>query len=530
MSEWDVIVIGGGHNGLVAANYLGRAGAHVLVLERRPMVGGAAITEETWPGFKINTFSYVAGLLRQEIVDELELPKYGYRTILYDPQYCMPFPDGRALKLWVDTDRAAKEIAKFSEKDARTYPKYVEYWDRVLELIEPVMLAPPAPLAEMFQMFSTPETETVVRDLFLRSAQDLLDEWFESDELKAVLVPNAVIGTMCGPSTPGTAYVLAHHNVGNLDGHKQVWGFSVGGMGGITQALARAAVANGVQIRTGVGVKNLVVRDGTVTGVETTSGETISSRMVASNADAQTTFLKLAPPGSLPVEFEKEVRGIRSRGAALKFNAALSALPEFTADPGAPSDAHRSTVDIAPSLAYLERGYRDAMEGRFSTQPFIEMLFQSALDPSVAPPGKHTLTCFVQYAPTELRGTDWDSYKATAAERVLDTIEEYAPTIRKVVEHWQLISPKDIENTLGMTGGNIFQGDITPDQILSFRPVPGWVQYRTPLPGLYLCGSAAHPGGGVTGAAGHNAAQIILEDWRRPSGTPPPVPSPGSVR
>jgi phytoene dehydrogenase-like protein len=521
VSEWDVVVVGGGHNGLVAATYLGRAGARVLVLERRPVVGGAAVTEETWPGFRINTFSYVAGLLRPEIVDELELRKYGYRTILYDPQYCMPFPNGRALKLWVDTARAAAEIAKFSVKDARAYPKYVEYWDHVLELIEPVMLAPAAPLADLFQMFSTPETETLVRDLFLRSAKDLLDEWFESDELKAVLVPNAVIGTMCGPSTPGTAYVLAHHNVGNLDGHKQVWGFSVGGMGGITQALARAAVANGVQIRTGVGVKDLLLHDGTVAGVTTTSGETISAKAVASNADAQTTFLKLAPPGSLPADFEKEVRGIRSRGAALKFNAALSALPEFKADPGVPSDAHRSTVDIAPSLDYLERGYRDAMDGRFSTKPFIEMLFQSALDPSVAPPGKHTMTCFVQYAPTRLWDSDWDSYKATAAERVLDTIEEYAPSIRRVVEHWQVISPKDIEATLGMTGGNIFQGDITPDQILSFRPVPGWAQYRTPLAGLYLCGSAAHPGGGVTGAAGHNAAQIILEDLHRPSSPGP---------
>ena len=525
MTQWDVIVVGGGHNGLVAANYLGKAGARVLVLERRSVVGGAAITEETWPGFRINTFSYVAGLLRQEIVAELELRKYGYRTILYDPQYCMPFPNGRALKLWVDTDRAAKEIANFSAQDAQAYPKYVEYWDHVLELIEPVMLAPPAPLAELFEMFSTPETETLVRDLFLRSAQDLLDEWFESDEVKAALAPNAVIGTMCGPGTPGTAYVLAHHNVGILDGHKQVWGFSVGGMGGITQALARAAEANGVQIRTGVAVKNLVIHRGVVTGVETASGETISAPIVASNADAQTTFLKLAPPGSLSTEFEKEVRGIRSRGAALKFNAALSALPEFTADPGAPSDAHRSTVDIAPSLAYLEQGYRDAMDGRFSSHPFIEMLFQSALDPSVAPPGKHTMTCFVQYAPTELRGADWDSFKATAGERVLDTIEEYAPNIRRVVEHAQLISPKDIESTLGMTGGNIFQGDITPDQILSFRPVPGWAQYRTPLPGLYLCGSAAHPGGGVTGAAGHNAAQIILEDWRATSGAPSSVPS-----
>lgn len=525
MSQWDVIVVGGGHNGLVTAAYLGRAGARVLVLERRSVVGGAAVTEETWPGFKINTFSYVAGLLRPEIVQDLALPNYGYRTILYDPQYCMPFPTGRALKLWVDTSRAAEEIAKFSAKDARAYPKYVEYWDRVLELIEPVMLAPPVPLAELFQMFSTPETETLVRDLFLRSAQDLLDEWFESDEVKAVLAPNAVIGTMCGPSTPGTAYVLAHHSVGNLDGHKQVWGFSVGGMGGISQSIARAAVANGVTIRTGVGVRNFLVQRGAVLGVETTTGETITAPIVASNADAQTTFLKLVPPGTLSPDFEKEVRGIRSRGAALKFNAALSALPEFTADPGAPGDFHRSTVDIAPSLDYLERGYREALDGGFSSKPFIEMLFQSALDPSVAPPGKHTMTCFVQYAPTDLRGTDWDSYKATAADRVLDTIQEYAPNIRKVVQNWQVISPKDIETVLGMTGGNIFQGDITPDQILSFRPIPGWAQYRTPLKGLYLCGAAAHPGGGVTGAPGHNAAQVILEDWRGAPGVSSPAPS-----
>ena len=520
MTDWDVIVVGGGHNGLVAATYLAKAGARVLILERRPEVGGAVVSEETWPGFKINTFSYVAGLLRPEIVDELGLSQYGYRTILYDPQYFVPFPDGRALKIWADTDRAAAEIAKFSKRDAEAYPKYVAYWDRVLELIEPAMMAPPAPLAEMFQMFSTPETETLVRDLFLRSAQDLLDEWFESDAVKAALAPNSVIGTMCGPRTPGTAYVLAHHNIGNLDGHKQVWGFSVGGMGAISQALARAAVATGVQIRTGVGVKSLSVTGGRVTGVETTTGEKLAARVVASNADAQTTFLKLAPSGSLPAEFEKEVRGIRSRGAALKFNAALSALPAFTADPQVPGDAHHASVEIGPSLAYLDQAYRDGLDGRFSSHPYIEILFQSSLDPSVAPPGKHTMTCFVQYAPTELKGTDWDSYKATAAERVLDTIEEYAPSIRRVVDHWQVVSPKDIEATLGMTGGNIFQGDITPDQILSFRPVPGWVQYRTPLPGLYLCGSAAHPGGGVTGAAGHNAAQVIIEDLHRSASLP----------
>lgn len=520
MSDWDAVVVGAGHNGLVAASYLARAGARVVVLERRPVVGGAAVTEETWPGFHLSTYSYVAGLLRPTIVDELGLRAHGYRTILYDPQYCMPFPDGRMLKLWVDTDRSVREIARFSERDARAYPKYVAYWERVLDLIDPVLLAAPAPLSELFQLFSSPEAETLVRDLFLRSARDLLDDWFESEELKAALAPNAVIGTMCGPDTPGTAYVLAHHSIGVLDGHRQVWGFSVGGMGGISRALASAARGYGAEVRTGVGVRRILVAGGRAVGVETDSGDTIRARVVASNADAQHTFLGLTPPDALPAEFRRAVERIRSRGAALKLNAALSRLPEFPSDPGAPADVHRSTVDLAPSLDYLERAYRDAREGRFSSHPFVELLFQSSLDPSVAPPGKHTMTAFVQYAPGQPNGSDWDSYRDRAAETVLDTVAEYAPDVRRAVEHWQVKTPVDLERELGLTGGSIFHGDITPDQILSFRPVPGWARYRTPVPGLYLCGSAAHPGGGVTGAPGHNAAQAILEDWRS-DGSPP---------
>jgi phytoene dehydrogenase-like protein len=512
MSDWDAIVVGGGHNGLVTAAYLAKAGRRTLVLERRPIVGGACVTEETWPGFRMNTFAYVAGLLRPQIIHDLDLHRFGFRTLLYDPQYFMPFPDGRALKLWVDPDRAAKEIQRFSAKDARAYPRYVQYWDDVLALIEPIMMAPPAPLSEMFQLFGTTEAERLVRDLLLRSARSLLDDWFESEEVKAALVPNAIIGTMCGPDTPGTAYILAHHSIGILDGHSQVWGFSVGGMGRITEALARSAAHRGAVIQTGTEVRSLIVNGGKVTGVETASGERFTAPVVASSADAQNTFLRLVPAGDLPPEFVRDVKRIRSRGAALKFNVALSSLPEFSSDPGAPADAHRSTVDIAPSLEYLERAYSDARGGHFSSHPFLEIVFQSAIDSSVAPPGKHTMTCFVQYAPQDLKDRSWDAAKPELADRILGTLEEYAPNVRKLVEHWQVITPHDIERVLGMTGGNIFQGDITPDQILSFRPVPGWARYRTPISGLYLCGSAAHPGGGVVGAPGYLAARAILED------------------
>ena len=407
----------------------------------------------------------------------------GTEPILYDPQYCMPFPDGRALKLWVDTDRASREIAKFSVKDARTYPKYVEYWDRVLELIEPVMLAPPAPLAEMFQMFSTPETETLVRDLFLRSAQDLLDEWFESDELKAVLVPNAVIGTMCGPNTPGTAYVLAHHNVGNLDGHKQVWGFSVGGMGGITQALARAAVANGVQIRTGVAVKQLVVREGTVTGVETYLPE----RRSRHERSPQMPTPK-RPSSSSPH------RGRSRRSSKKRFAASGPGEPRSSSTPRcrrSPSSRRfralpvtptaRPSISLPPStISSGGTGTRWRAGSRPSRSS--KCCSRAPSTPRSRPPGSIHRPVSSNTRPRSFEGPIGIPTKRRRRSGSWRRSKSTAPTIRKVVEHWQLISPKDIENTLGMTGGNIFQGDITPDQILSFRPVPGWVRSRTPCP------------------------------------------------
>ncbi|MCI4364498.1 MAG: NAD(P)/FAD-dependent oxidoreductase [Thermoplasmata archaeon] len=510
--KFDVAIVGGGHNALVHAGYLAKAGARVVVLERRPILGGACVTEEPWPGYRINTYAYVAGLLRPNIAEELELSKFGYSPILYDPQAFCPFPDGRSLSLWNDTDKTVKEIAKFSKKDAAAYPKYEEFWDNVLDLVEPLMLAPPVPLADLVSQFPGAEAEELVRSLFLLSAQDFLDEWFESDHVKVAFATNAVIGEMAGPRTPGTAYVLAHHNIGVLEGSRKVWGFSKGGMGRITEAMAKSAQHHGAVLRTGVTVKEILVHGGRAVGVELEGGERIEARAVSSSVDAKQTFLHLVPREHLSSDVVREVERIKSRGAALKFNAALSGLPKFTVAPETPGPHHRGAIELCPSMEYLEKAYDDGKYGRFSEHPFIDCELQSVLDPSMAPPGRHVMTCFVQYAPYELRGTTWDEFKPKAAERILDTYAEYAPNIRDVVEHWQVISPLDIERTLGLTGGNIFQGDITPDQIFSFRPILGWSGYRTPVTGLYLCGSAAHPGGGVTGAPGHNAAQVVLED------------------
>lgn len=521
MAEYDAIIVGAGHNGLVTAGYLARAGARVLVLERRGLVGGACVTEEPWPGFKISTFGYAAGLLRPKIVDDLELKRFGYRPILCDPQGFAPFPDGRSLTFWLDEEKTQREIARFSSRDAAAYPRYLAWWDGILDQIEPILLAPPVPLGAMLQGWSGGDPQQLLKDLFLQSAADLLDQWFESVELKGVLASSSIIGTFAGPRTPGTAYILAHNNVGILDGHRRIWGLSEGGMGGITQAMARSAAHHGAEIRTSAGVRRILVEGGRAVGVETEAGATHRARVIVSSLDLQQTFLHLVPEDAVDLGFRLRVRKIRSEGACLKFNAALDRLPHYTAaaDPTRLSGA----LDVAPSIDYLERAYDEGKYGRFSRRPYIDIYHQSLLDPTVAPPGKHTMTCFVQYAPSELREQRWDEARPQVAETVLDTLQEYAPDIRETVRAWQVITPQDIEEMLGMTGGNIDQGDITPDQLFSFRPIPGWTSYRTPLPGLYLCGCATHPGGGVLGAPGHNAAQVILSDWNGARAGAPPA-------
>ncbi len=507
-------MVGGGHNGLTAAAYLARGGARVLVLERRPLVGGACVTEEPWPGFRINTYAYLAGMLSGRVIEDLDLTRHGYRTIPHDPEAFLPFPDGRSLTLWSDLARSQKEIAKFSKRDAAVYPKYLDHWSEIIGLLGPILGGPPPSLRELAEQFRGPRYERLLRDLVLRSAEDLLSEWFESDELKAVLGFSACVGAFTSPRRPGTAYVLAHNSVTELEGRAGAWGFCVGGMGRTTEALARAAQTFGAEIRTGMGVRRLLVQDGRVAGVETDDGGTVESRIVASSVDIKRTLLALAPPDLVPAELQRQVRGFRTCATTLKFNAALRRLPRFSAAPEAPGPHHRASVLIGPSLEYLDRAYETARAGRLSDPPFAEILFQSAVDPTVAPPGHHTMTCSVKYAPTALAGPSWSDRRAAAADLVLATIEEYAPDIRGVVEHAQVVTPQDIEETLGMTGGSCFHGDLTPDQMFSLRPFPGASGYRLPVPGLYLCGSSAHPGGGVTGIPGRNAAQVMLADLK----------------
>jgi phytoene dehydrogenase-like protein len=516
MADCDVVVVGAGHNGLVAAGYLARAGARVTVLERRPLVGGACVTESPWPGYRINTFAYASGLLRPQIVHDLELGRFGFDPILPDPQGFLPQPDGRHLAFWLDEKKDQKEIAKFSARDAEAYPRYLRYWDEVLDVIEPAMMHPPSPLGEFVGTFRPGEAERLIRDLFLTSARDFLDDWFESPELKAALAVGAVIGTFAGPYTPGTAYILGHHNIGRIGEHRRVWGHARGGMGTITESMARSAAHHGATIRTGVGARRVVLEGGRAVGVETDSGEVVRARAVVSTVDAKRTLLGLVPPDTLDRPVEERLGRIRAQAACLKFNAALDGLPKFTA---APDPKYLvGAVDIAPSMEYIERAYDDAKYGRFSRAPTVDAYFQSVVDPSVAPPGKHTMTCFVQYGPTELRSGSWDDAREEVAEVTLATLEAYAPGIRRLVRHWQVVTPLDLERTLGLPGGNIDQGDITPDQIFSLRPIPGWAAYRTPVPGLYLGGSAAHPGGGVIGAPGHNVAAVVLDDLRAGAG------------
>ncbi|MGA7923527.1 MAG: NAD(P)/FAD-dependent oxidoreductase [Thermoplasmata archaeon] len=512
MAVFDTIVIGGGHNGLVTAGYLAKAGASVLVLEKQAIVGGACITEETWPGFRINTFAYASGLLRPQITRDLELARYGYEPILSDPQQFVPFPDGRSLTFWLDDERTAKEIGLFSHRDARAYAKYVAYWDEVLDILEPMLMAAPPALGTFIDRFGGDRVETLLRDLFLRSARDFLDDWFESEEVKGALASSAIIGAFVGPGTPGTAYILGHHSIGALEGHRKVWGHTRGGMGRLTEAMARSATHHGAVIRTGVGVRRIVVQGGRATGVETMEGELHEARAVASSVDPKRTFLELLPPEAVDPDFAQRVRRIKAQGACLKFNTALSGLPTFRA--GGP-ERLAGAVDISPSMDYLDRAFDEAKFGQFSRRPYIDAYFQTVADPSVAPPGQHTMTCFVQYAPTALRTGAWEDAKPDVAETVLGTLEDYAPDVRAKVLHAEVITPQDIYQRLGMPGGNIDQGDITPDQIFSFRPLVGWAQYRTPIPGLFLCGSSTHPGGGVIGAPGHNAAHVILDELKQ---------------
>ncbi len=523
--KYDAIVIGAGHNGLVTACYLGRAKWKVLVLERRPVVGGACVTEETFPGFKVSTAAYVNSLFRKEIVRDLRLKDYGFEVLERSPSSFTPFPDRRYLLLGPDAEMTRKEIAKFSQGDAEAYPRYEAMLERVADVVEPTLTeAPPdllrTGLRDLWKMLGLgrrfrrlgPGGAAEAVEVLTGPARPILDRWFESEQLKATLATDAIIGAMASPSTPGTAYVLFHHVMGETNGKRGVWGYVKGGMGGLTQALAAAARDLGVDVRTGADVSRILVDKGRAAGVALTNGDEFRAPVVASNADANATFVRLLDPQHLPGEFLDAVRRIDYASASLKINVALSELPDFLACPGTqPGPQHRGTIHVCPDLDTIDRAFDDARYGRPSERPLLECTIPSVVDPTVAPAGKHVMSMFIQYAPYRLRGATWDELREPFADRCFDLLDEYAPNFKRSVIARQVLTPLDLERTFALTGGNIFQGAMSLNQLFSFRPVPGFADYRTPVRGLYLCGSAAHPGGGVMGAAGWNAARAILK-------------------
>lgn len=516
MASTDVLVVGGGHNGLVAAAYLAKAGLRVTVLERRPIVGGACVTEEIHPGFRLSTLAYVTGLLRPEIKADLNLASFGLVEQAYDPALFHPFPDRTFFLYRNDAAWNEKQVARFSKADAQALHRYEAFWNDFGELIEPTLLAPPVSLGDLAGFVTTPEAEEFLRRILFLSIADLLDEFFESEEVKASLATSAVAGTMAGPHTPGTAFVLGHHTLGDIGGQKGVWGWPRGGMGAISEAIAAAARHHGAVVRTGAEVQRILVREGRVLGVELADGTRIESRAVVSNADPKRTFLRLVDPEDLPAEFVRAIQHIRFESSSFKLNLALRELPDFAAIPGTSVQPHhRAIVDLAPSVDYLERAYDDAKRGLLSKEPFLEFVMQSTNDPTVAPPGMHTLTISAKFAPFNPSDGSWDDESEPFAERILDVLEGYASNIRRAIVARQWVSPQDMEREYGLTRGDVFHGAILPHQMFSFRPVPGWASYRTPVRGLYLGGAGAHPGGGVIGAAGHNAAMALLEDWAK---------------
>jgi phytoene dehydrogenase-like protein len=523
--EFDVIIVGGGHNGLVTAAYLAKAGRRVLVLESREMVGGCAVTEEIWPGYRVSTASYLASLMQEKVVRDLELERFGYRVDAKDPAFFSPFPDGTHLFMWQDRAKTLAEIAKFSKKDAEAYPKYEAHLERLAMVAESLLLTtppnfPPAGVGDFIDYLKLlghlrglSKTEIVgLVKVFTQSASELLDEWFESEQLKVTLATDGVIGANGGPRSPGTAYILLHHCMGGVNGHRGLWGFVRGGMGTVSNAIADSARSRGVVIRTSAPVEKILVQDGRAAGVVLKDGEEIRVSIVASNLDPRRTFLQLMDARDLPADFLDGIRKFRSEGTSLKMNLALSGVPVFKALAGNPGPQHKATMHICPSVEYIERAWDDAKYGKPSRSPLIEMTMPTMYDPTLAPPGHHIMGIFLQYAPYTLRDTTWEQEREPYTERILDVIEEYCPNIRTIVVERQTLSPYDLEQRFGITGGNIFHGEMSLDQMFVLRPLAGWARYRTPVRGLYLCGSGAHPGGGVMGAPGHNAAREILRD------------------
>jgi len=525
-SNYDVIVIGGGHNGLVNAAYLARAGKKVLVLERRHLVGGAAVTEEIFPGFKFSVCSYVVSLLRPEIIRDLDLPRHGLEILPLDGTFT-PMPNGDYLWRVNDHAKTRREIARHSRLDAEAYDDFGKAMLQMCRFVKPILsMVPPDPytlnprelmkllfLGRRFRDLPSGDQYNQVQ-LMTMSAIDFLDQWFETDVLKATMSASGIIGTFLGVRSPGTAYVLLHHYMGEIDGAFRSWGFARGGTGAISNAIADAAREAGVEIRTKAGIAKIIVKNGKARGVVLENGDEITADVVSSSVDPRNTFVKMIEPGNLSDEFMNDINRYKFRGSSGKVNLALDGLPDFTCLPGA--GAHlRGAISISPSVDYMERAYDEAKYGRYSRGPYIDMVIPSLTDPSLAPPGKHVMSCFVQYAPYKLTEGTWDEKKEEFGDNVINTIAQYAPNIKNLIVGRQIVTPLDLEREWGLSEGNIFQGELSLEQLFFLRPVPGWAHYRTPIENLYMCGSATHPGGGIMGANGRLAALEILKDHKR---------------
>ena len=523
MKKYDCIVIGGGHNGLVNAAYLARAGKRVLVLERRHVLGGAAVTEEIFPGFKFSVCSYVVSLLRPEIIRELDLPRHGLEILPLDGTFT-PMPNGDYLWRVNDHAKTRREIARHSRLDAEAYDEYGKAMIEMAHFVKPIMnMTPPDPaslnlkglldllgMGRRFQRLSAEDKYNQVQ-LMTMSAVDFLDQWFETDVLKVTMSASGIIGTFLGVRSPGTAYVLLHHYMGEIDGAFRSWGLSRGGTGAISNAIADAAREAGAEIRTEAPIARIILKNGQAKGVALANGDEFYADVIASSVDPRLTFMKMVGEEHLPEDFVDDIKRYKFRGSSGKVNLALDALPNFKSMPGAGPHL-RGAVSISPSVDYMERAYDDAKYGRYSRRPYIDIVIPTLTDPSIAPPGKHVMSCFVQYAPYNLKEGTWDEKREEFGDTVIDTIAEHAPNIRDITLHRQVLTPLDLEREFGLSEGNIFQGELTLEQLFFLRPAPGWAQYRSPIKNLYMCGSATHPGGGIMGASGRNAAMEILKD------------------
>ena len=519
-SHYDAIVVGAGHNGLIAAGYLAKAGKKVLVLERRDIIGGATVTEEFWPGWRLSTCSYVCNLLLPEVVKDLELRRFGYEIRPFDPQYFVPFLDGSHFMSFLDGRKTREQIAKFSGRDVVAYDAYWAMWDRIIERMRPLLLKPAPGWAEIERRFSGPQGLEDWRTLTMKPIVEVLEGFFESEQIKAPLSTGGVIGVNAGPRTPGTAYVKYHHLIGSVGGHQGAWGYVRGGMGAVAGALAGFGRERGVEIATGSEVAEIEILDGVARGVRTLDGRTYRADVVLSNADPQRTFLGMVGEARLPEEFAAGVKRIRSKGSVVKVLLGLGELPDFTAMPGTTvGPQHTGGIVINPSVDWLETAWDDCKRGHPSRRPFMDCYIQTATEEGLAPAGKHTLSLFVQYAPYDLAEGTWDERRDEIGNNIVDTLAMFAPNIRGAIEQMEVLGPPDIERIVGITGGNIFHGEIMPDQMFQFRPVPGFSDYRTPVDGLYLCGAGAWPGGAVFGAPGRNCAIEVVADLGGGAGT-----------